>query len=109
MIERMSNIFEEIHKNPSQEKIENGRALAKNKNITKELITANFKSDEGEYRWECDVYEKKVYGEIYYEDKVNYRKELIKQRLWRIPAWRLLIRIYHKLRDIRNKIKSKKY
>ena len=106
MIERMSNIFEEIHKNPSQEKIENGRALAKNKNITKELITANFKSDEGEYRWECDVYEKKVYGEIYYEDKVNYRKELIKQRLWKIPAWRLLIRIYHKLRDIRNKIKK---
>ena len=98
MIKNMDNIFEEIHKNPSNEKISNGNGLSNNKNITKELITANFKSDEVVYKWECTEYEKKVYGKAFSISGLNFKKELIKEKLWKIPAWRILINFYHKIR-----------
>ena len=98
MIEKMDSIFEETHKNPSKKKIENGYGLSNNKDITKELITANFKSDELEYKWECSEYERKVYGKNYSAFGLNSRKELLKEKLWQIPAWRFMIKIYHKIR-----------
>lgn len=98
MIEMMDSIFEETHKNPSKKKIENGYGLSNNKDITKELITANFKSDELEYKWECSEYERKVYGKNYSAFGLNSRKELLKEKLWQIPAWRFIIKIYHKIR-----------
>ena len=98
MIEMMDSIFEETHKNPSKKKIENGYGLSNNKDITKELITANFKSDELEYKWECSEYERKVYGKNYSAFGLNSRKELLKEKLWQIPAWRFMIKIYHKIR-----------
>ena len=94
----MDNIFKEIHENPSNEKISNGNGLSNNKNITKELITANFKSDEVVYKWECTEYEKKVYGKAFSISGLNFKKELIKEKLWKIPAWRILINFYHKIR-----------
>ena len=98
MIEKMDSIFEETHKNPSKKKIENGYGLSKNKDITKELITANFKSDELEYTWECSEYERKVYGKNYSAFGLNSRKELLKEKLWQVPVWRFMIKIYHKIR-----------
>ena len=98
MIEKMDSIFEETHKNPSKKKIENGYGLSNNKDITKELITANFKSDELEYKWECSEYERKVYGKNYSAFGLNSRKELIKEKLWQVPVWRFMIKIYHKIR-----------
>ena len=98
MIEKMDSIFEETHKNPSKKKIENGYGLSKNKDITKELITANFKSDEIEYKWECSEYERKVYGKNYSAFGLNSRKELLKEKLWQVPVWRFMIKIYHKIR-----------
>lgn len=98
MIEKMDSIFEVTHKNPSKKKIENGYGLSKNKDITKELITANFKSDELEYKWECSEYERKVYGKNYSAFGLNSRKELLKEKLWQVPAWRFMIKIYHKIR-----------
>ena len=98
MIEKMDSIFEETHKNPSKKKIENGYGLSKNKDITKELITANFKSDELEYKWECSEYERKVYGKNYSAFGLNSRKELLKEKLWQVPVWRFMIKIYHKIR-----------
>ncbi len=98
MIEKMDSIFEETHKNPSKKKIENGYGLSNNKDITKELITANFKSDELEYKWECSEYERKVYGKNYSAFGLNSRKELLKEKLWQMPAWRFMIKIYHKIR-----------
>ena len=98
MIEKMDSIFEETHKNPSKKKIENGYGLSNNKDITKELITANFKSDELEYKWECSEYERKVYGKNYSAFGLNSRKELLKEKLWQVPAWRFMIKIYHKIR-----------
>ncbi len=98
MIEKMDSIFEETHKNPSKKKIENGYGLSNNRDITKELITANFKSDELEYKWECSEYERKVYGKNYSAFGLNSRRELLKEKLWQIPAWRFMIKIYHKIR-----------
>ena len=98
MIEMMDSIFEETHKNPSKKKIENGYGLSNNRDITKELITANFKSDELEYKWECSEYERKVYGKNYSAFGLNSRRELLKEKLWQIPAWRFMIKIYHKIR-----------
>lgn len=98
MIEKMDSIFEETHKNPSKKKIENGYGLSNNKDITKELITANFKSDELEYKWECSEYERKVYGKNYSAFGLNSRKELLKEKLWQVPVWRFMIKIYHKIR-----------
>lgn len=98
MIEKMDSIFEVTHKNPSKKKIENGYGLSKNKDITKELIIANFKSDELEYKWECSEYERKVYGKNYSAFGLNSRKELLKEKLWQVPAWRFMIKIYHKIR-----------
>lgn len=98
MIKTMNNIFEEIHKNPSKEKIHNGYGLSNNKNITKELITANFKSDEEVYKWQCEEYEKKVYGNVC-SKKYNYKKEMLKEKLWNnVPLWRFMIKCYHKIK-----------
>ena len=98
MIENMTNILEDIYKNPNQEKIANGQGLSKNINITKELITSNLKSDEIEYRWECSEYERKTYGRAYSTEGLNYKKEILKEKLWNIPMWRGFIKIVHKLK-----------
>ncbi len=99
MINKMMQIFESIYQNPNKEKIENGNTLNKNVNITKELITMNIMNDRIEYSWECSEYEKKVYGRAYSLTGLNYRKELLKEKLWNIPMWRAFIGLVHKLRD----------
>ena len=98
MIQRMSNILEETAKNPNINKIENGKGLLNNLNIGKELITTNLKNDEIEYTWECTEYEKATYGQAYSMKKMNYKKEIIKEKLWKIPMWRGFIKVVHKIR-----------
>lgn len=98
MIQRMSNILEETAKNPNINKIENGKGLSNNLNIGKELITTNLKNDEIEYTWECTEYEKATYGQAYSMKKMNYKKEIIKEKLWKIPMWRGFIKAVHKIR-----------
>lgn len=98
MIEKMSNIFKETYERPNEQKIINGQELKDNVNICKELITTNLKNDEIEYIWECSEYEKKVYGRAYSVQGMNYKKELLKEKLWKIPVWRGFINLIHKLR-----------
>lgn len=98
MVENMSHILEEVKQNPNSEKIENGQGLSTNLDISKELVTANLKSDEVEYAWECMEYERKVYGRAFSTTGMNYKKELLKEKLWNIPMWRMAIKVYHKLR-----------
>lgn len=98
MIENMSNILKETVDKPNELKIENGKRLSENTNLCKELITTNLKMDEVEYKWECAEYEKKVYGRAYSVQGMNYKKELIKENLWKIPAWRCFVKIIHKVR-----------
>lgn len=98
MINEMSKIIEETYTNPNKEKIENGKALLANINITKELITLNMMNDKIEYNWECTEYEKKVYGRAYSIKALNYKYELIKEKLWKIPLWRGFVKVVHKVK-----------
>lgn len=101
MINKMTEIFENAYKNPNDEKIKNGKALSENINLTKELITMNMMNDKIEYSWECTEYEKKVYGRAYSLKGLNYKKELLKEKLWNIPMWRGFVELVHKLMRIR--------
>ena len=53
---------------------------------------------EKSYRIQCSTYEKKVYGTSYTisEEELEEQKDW-KEMLWKIPIWRGLIHIYHKL------------
>ena len=97
MIEKMTTILEKAKEKPNEIKVENAKGLSRNKEITKELITINLKNDEIEYKWECNEYERKVYGRAYSIEGMNYKKELLKEKLWNIPLWRGMIRVYHKI------------
>ena len=98
MIEKMYNILQETYEKPNEQKNENGKELKNNINLCKELITTNLKNDEVEYRWECSEYERKVYGQVYSLKGMNYKKELLKDNLWKIPMWRAFVKLVHKLR-----------
>lgn len=98
MIEKMSNILQETYEKPNEQKNENGKELKNNINLCKELITTNLKNDEVEYRWECSEYERKVYGQVYSLKGMNYKKELLKDNLWKIPMWRAFVKLVHKLK-----------
>ena len=58
----------------------------------------NMMNDKIEYSWECTEYEKKVYGRAYSLKGLNYKKELLKEKLWNIPMWRVFVELVHKLR-----------
>ena len=94
----MSKILEETQTNPNKDKIGNGKKLLDNINITKELITMNMMNDKIEYNWECTEYEKKVYGRAYSVKALNYKYELIKEKLWKIPLWRGFVKVVHKVK-----------
>ena len=100
MIEKMTTIFEEAKERPNEIKVENAKGLSKNKELTKEIITIKIKNDEIEYKWECTEYERKVYGRAYSIEGMNYKKELLKEKLWNIPLWRGAIKIYHKIKRL---------
>ncbi len=98
MLAKMSDIFEDTCKNPNTDKIKNGEKLKDNINIAKELVTINMMNDKIEYNWECTEYEKKVYGRAYSLTGLNYKHEILKERLWNIPLWRGFIKVVHKLK-----------
>ena len=98
MIKEMTEILETTYEKPNEEKVKNGQDLKNNINITKELITLNMMNDKMEYNWECIEYEKKVYGRPYSIKGLNYKHELIKEKLWKIPLWRGFVKVVHKLK-----------
>lgn len=102
MIKNMLKIIEDVYKEPSNEKINNGEDLKNNINITKEFITINMMNDKIEYEWECKEYEKKVYGIAYSKEDLNYKYELIKEQLWKFTIWRKFIKVIHKMKGKEN-------
>ncbi len=98
MIKEMSKILEETKTNSNADKIKNGKNLLNNLNITKELITLNMMNDKAEYNWECTEYEKRAYGRAYSIKGLNYKHELLKERLWKIPLWRGFVKVVHKVK-----------
>lgn len=95
MINTMSEIFENTYKSQNKEKIKNGENLKSNIKITKELITMNLMCNQQEYKWQCEEYEKAVYGATYSKNGLNYKKELLKEKLWQYPIWRGFIKMSH--------------
>ena len=92
MIQKMSNIFENIAKSPNEEKVQNGGGLKNNLEITKELINMSFLANEKEYSWLCDEYNR-----TFYPDASHTRRSIVKERLWNIPLWRGFIKLLQKL------------
>lgn len=95
MVEKMTTILEESKNNPNKEKIENGKGLSKNMDITKELITKFFEESNSEYEWLCLEYNKNYY-ELVDDFKVS-KWTRTKERLWTHPTWRKFIRILQKV------------
>lgn len=59
LIKNMEKEFIELTKNPNKEKIENGEQLAKNINLSKELISLFLVSCERQYEWLCEEFNEK--------------------------------------------------
>ena len=58
MVKNMEKEFLKIVENPNKEKIKNGKELAKNKNILKEIITLYFIAERNEYEWLTEEFNK---------------------------------------------------
>ncbi len=100
MAEKMSEIFINTKNNPNSEKSQNGIALSKMKDITKELIIRYLVTVEAKYKWECAEYNQK------HEYKNNnYKLQLFKDRMWKHAWYRALIKLLQKTK-IMNKIKK---
>ena len=54
----MENEFMELAKNPNKEKIENGKKIAENISLTKELISSYFIAEKNEYEWLSERFNK---------------------------------------------------
>lgn len=98
MLQTMNEILYDLYKNPNKMKIKNAEELEKHKELTKELITINIENDRIEYEWECAEYEKSIYGKNYSNIGLNYKKEIIKDILWKNPIWRSFIGLIHKFK-----------
>ena len=59
LIKNMEKEFIELTQNPNKEKIENGEQLAKNINLSKELISLFLVSCERQYEWLCEEFNEK--------------------------------------------------
>ncbi len=88
MIQTMTEIFENVSQNPSKEKIENGEALGKNINITKELFNKYLISNQIKYEWQCFEYN----SHFGYKAS-NYRFERFKEIMWTHKWYRGLIKL----------------
>lgn len=78
MVNKMSNKIEQIVNNPNEQKIENGKALARNNNITKELITRYLISTKEEYKWNSENFTRENIhimknSKIGYEHTLEYK------------------------------------
>ena len=99
MNENMDNIIQEIYKNPNNRKIENGKGLSNNLNITKELICLFLEESNKQFAWQCQEYNKNYY-ELTPEFRVT-KWSKIKEKLWTYPAWRNFVKFLQKTGIIR--------
>lgn len=97
MSEEMTQIFKNVVERPNDTKIQNGKAISKSINLMKELICINLMNDKEKNKYAVELYEKNVYGRIYSKNNYNYKKELLKERLWKYPIWRIFIKTTKKI------------
>ncbi len=79
MVKNMEKEFLEIVKNPNNEKIQNGKELAKNKNILKELISSYFVAERNEYEWLSEEFNKENIHRL--KNKTLQKKKLYEHTL----------------------------
>ena len=103
MKKNMSNNVLEVFNNPSKEKIEAGKGLAKNIPITKEIVTLFFQENYDEYSWECIQYNK-FYFELSHGDVVT-KFDRVKGVMWKHKWYRGLIKFAQKTGIVRLKDK----
>lgn len=58
MVKDIEKVFEQLKESPNKQKIENGKNLKNNIDLTKEMITKYFISAQAEYRWLAEQYNK---------------------------------------------------
>lgn len=79
MVDLMSEKIAQIANNPNSEKVENGKALAKNINITKELLTRYLISTKQEYIWNSENFTREnihIIKDIRKNSKIGYEHTL---------------------------------
>lgn len=91
MKKRMSNIIEEVCKNPDPKKIEAGKGLSNNIPITIELYSRTLNTMKEKMLWLIEQYNN------YYGFNSRYKFQLFKERMWKHPIYRVFIRILQKL------------
>ena len=89
MAENMDKEFKNVKENPKEDKINNGKSLKNNIDITKELIIASLMEDKPKTEYQCGEFWKNVYKIVVIFNSIQFsRKEKIKMFLWRNPLWR---------------------
>lgn len=91
MADNMSSIFKEYKNNPNLEKVENGKALSRTIDITKELISSNLINVIDKTIYQVKMYQLEMYGTIYTYNNKYYKRELIREALWKYPIWRKFV------------------
>ena len=81
MIDKMEKIFENTVKNPNKEKMENGQALCRMENLTKEYITEHLTGTSVEYEWLSAEFNKNNVDRDYEYDTENGKKAYYEQTL----------------------------
>lgn len=113
MIANMEKQFEELLINKKQEKIENGKALAKVTDVCKELITKSYVAMEESYDWLCKQVNIKYFGkdvECNYSDDYGYdyfETPMGKFRL-KVIAIAKRLHIYETIKNILRKVRKAK-
>ena len=79
MVKNMEKEFIEIVESPNNEKIQNGKGLAKNKNILKELISSYFVAERNEYEWLTEEFNKENIHRL--KNKTLQKKKLYEHTL----------------------------
>ncbi len=92
MVKNMSQILEDTQSKPNQQKIENGQALAKNIEITKELLTKSLIALNIKYTWECEEY-----NNVYYSKEMHNNISQFGEKMWKYSWYRGLIKLLQKL------------
>ena len=113
MIANMEKQFEELLINKKQEKIENGKALAKVTDVCKELITKSYVAMEESYDWLCKQVNIKYFGkdvECNYSDDYGYdyfETPMGKFRL-KVIAIAKRLHMYETIKNILRKVRKAK-
>lgn len=89
---KMNEILGNTIENPNKEKIENGKSLSNSKELAKELIVKELMIGKNDYKWLSEQLIFETFGSVTGIDKFNYLKE----RLWKNPFYRIMIKIMQK-------------